>query len=228
MDQIITDQSDLKKYRHELPNLADDSGLTVYQYRLLGHYKRVGTCTESVATTAKKCSMSTGKVSTTRNELVALGWITAIEKPVTNGFSYEIKVIDRWLENFARYSKRPIDEIKRALDDLQNTPVPDGDNFRVYEENIGPLTPLIADSIKDWENELKDPTWIADAIQEAVKNNKRNWKYCEAILKRWLKEGQVSRKAGPKGKKPGKKKESLKPYEPTEEELEQQRKEFDK
>jgi DnaD/phage-associated family protein len=61
--------------------------------------------------------------------------------------------------------------------------------FRLYEENIGPLTPLIADALKDAE-ELYHPEWIAEAIEVAVKNNKRSWKYCEAILKRWKDEGR--------------------------------------
>jgi DnaD/phage-associated family protein len=61
--------------------------------------------------------------------------------------------------------------------------------FRLYEENIGPLTPLIADALKDAE-EIYYPEWIAEAIELSVKNNKRNWKYCEAILKRWKNEGR--------------------------------------
>ncbi|HKI54261.1 MAG TPA: DnaD domain protein, partial [Anaerolineales bacterium] len=61
--------------------------------------------------------------------------------------------------------------------------------FKLYEENIGPLTPLIADTLKDAE-ETYQSEWISDAIELAVKNNKRNWKYCEAILKRWKEEGR--------------------------------------
>lgn len=61
--------------------------------------------------------------------------------------------------------------------------------FRLYEENIGPLTPMIADALKDAE-ENYHAEWIAEAIELAVKNNKRNWKYCEAILKRWKDEGR--------------------------------------
>lgn len=61
--------------------------------------------------------------------------------------------------------------------------------FRLYEENIGPLTPMIADALKDAE-EMYHAEWIAEAIELAVKNNKRNWKYCEAILKRWKDEGR--------------------------------------
>jgi DnaD/phage-associated family protein len=65
--------------------------------------------------------------------------------------------------------------------------------FKLYEENIGPLTPLIADALKDAEALYSDE-WVADVIEIAVKNNKRNWKYCEAILKRWKEEGRHGQK----------------------------------
>jgi DnaD/phage-associated family protein len=61
--------------------------------------------------------------------------------------------------------------------------------FQLYEENIGPLTPLIADALKDAEVTCS-ADWTAEAIELAVKNNKRNWQYCEAILKRWKEEGR--------------------------------------
>ena len=61
--------------------------------------------------------------------------------------------------------------------------------FKLYEENIGPLTPLIADALKDAE-ESYSAEWVGEAIELAVKNNKRNWKYSEAILKRWKEEGR--------------------------------------
>ena len=72
---------------------------------------------------------------------------------------------------------------------LSSAPVERPNVFKLYEENIGALTPLIADSLKDAED-LYQPEWIADAIGLAVKNNKRSWKYCEAILKRWKEEGR--------------------------------------
>ncbi len=61
--------------------------------------------------------------------------------------------------------------------------------FRLYEENIGPLTPLIADALKDAE-QTYSAEWIADTIDLAVRHNKRSWKYCEAILRRWKEEGR--------------------------------------
>jgi DnaD/phage-associated family protein len=64
--------------------------------------------------------------------------------------------------------------------------------FKLYEENIGPLTPLIADALKDAEK-LYSPEWIADAIDQSVKLNVRNWKYIEAILRRWKEEGRAEK-----------------------------------
>jgi len=76
---------------------------------------------------------------------------------------------------------------------VASAPVERPNVFRLYEENIGPLTPMIADALKDAE-ELYPDEWVADAIELAVKNNKRNWKYCEAVLKRWKDEGRHGQK----------------------------------
>jgi DnaD/phage-associated family protein len=64
--------------------------------------------------------------------------------------------------------------------------------FKLYEENIGPLTPLIADALQDAEKTYP-PAWVAEALGIAVKSNKRNWKYVEAILRRWKEEGHAKK-----------------------------------
>jgi DNA replication protein len=65
--------------------------------------------------------------------------------------------------------------------------------FRLYEENIGPLTPMLAEALREAEREYP-PAWLEDAIRIAVKNNKRNWNYIQAILRRWQREGRDERK----------------------------------
>ena len=73
---------------------------------------------------------------------------------------------------------------------IMNAPVVERPNvFKLYEENIGPLTPLIADLLKDSE-EMYSQEWIAEALEIAVTRNIRNWKYVEAILKRWKEKGK--------------------------------------
>jgi DnaD/phage-associated family protein len=64
--------------------------------------------------------------------------------------------------------------------------------YQLYEENIGPLTPLIADNLKEAESTYHED-WIRDAIQTAVENNVRRWKYIEAILTSWKKEGRYAK-----------------------------------
>jgi DnaD/phage-associated family protein len=65
--------------------------------------------------------------------------------------------------------------------------------FRLYEENIGPLTPLMADTLGDAEDSYP-ADWIEDAIRIAVERNKRTWRYISAILDRWQREGKYERK----------------------------------
>jgi len=60
--------------------------------------------------------------------------------------------------------------------------------YQLYEENIGVLTPLIADALRDAESEYP-PEVIEEAIAKAVKANARKWNYVVAILKRWKEEG---------------------------------------
>ncbi len=61
--------------------------------------------------------------------------------------------------------------------------------FRLYEENIGPLSPIIADTLKEAETLYPYP-WIKDAFKIAVENNVRRWRYIEAILKSWQEGGR--------------------------------------
>ena len=63
------------------------------------------------------------------------------------------------------------------------------DIFSLYEENIGMLTPMIADELREAEK-LYPETWLREAIKEAVNHNKRNWSYISAILEHWAAEGK--------------------------------------
>jgi DNA replication protein len=61
--------------------------------------------------------------------------------------------------------------------------------FRLYEQNIGPLTPLIAENLTDLEKSYP-LDWIQDAIEVAVNNNARKLSYMMAVLKRWQEQGR--------------------------------------
>jgi DnaD/phage-associated family protein len=61
--------------------------------------------------------------------------------------------------------------------------------YQLYEANIGAITPMIADELKDAETEFPG-FWLQEAVQLAVEHNKRNWRYIRAILDRWDREGR--------------------------------------
>ncbi|MBN2678179.1 MAG: DnaD domain protein, partial [Anaerolineaceae bacterium] len=61
--------------------------------------------------------------------------------------------------------------------------------FELYEQNIAALTPMMAEILKDAE--INYPAaWIEEAIELAVQNNSRRWKYVEAILRKWKENGR--------------------------------------
>ena len=76
--------------------------------------------------------------------------------------------------------------------------------FQCYEENIGMLTPMIADELRDAEKEYP-AGWVEDAIREAAASNARSWRYAVAVLERWRREGRGKRAIG----KPGRDTETL-------------------
>jgi DNA replication protein len=59
----------------------------------------------------------------------------------------------------------------------------------LYEQNIGLVTPLLLDELR--EAEERYPThWIEDAIREAVRANARSWRYIRKVLERWAAHGR--------------------------------------
>jgi len=90
------------------------------------------------------------------------------------------------VEAMTRGEWRPAPDDETPVEVLVDRP----NAFTLYEQNIGPLTPLIADELRDFEGEYP-AEWIEEAIQEAVKYNKRSLKYILAILEKWRTEGKA-------------------------------------
>ena len=76
--------------------------------------------------------------------------------------------------------------------------------FALYEDNIGALSPLLAEELKEAEGRYPD-TWLREAFGIAVAENKRSWRYVAGILRRWTAEGRKNRGDVERGKdgKPG-------------------------
>lgn len=67
--------------------------------------------------------------------------------------------------------------------------------YALYEENIGPLAPLVAEELREAE-ELYPQEWLRPAFERAAALNKRSWRYVARILERWAAEGPDYAEAG--------------------------------
>ncbi|KPV50675.1 hypothetical protein SE17_25520, partial [Kouleothrix aurantiaca] len=59
----------------------------------------------------------------------------------------------------------------------------------LYEHNIGLVTPLLLDELREAEDRYP-MHWIEDAIREAVRANARSWRYISKVLERWAAHGR--------------------------------------
>lgn len=91
-----------------------------------------------------------------------------------------------------------VDEIQKGEAQLPNIIVKEVEGgqtllqpniFALYEQNIGMLTPMIVEELKEAEK-CYPSDWIESAFKEAVRMNKRSWKYIARILERWNIEGK--------------------------------------
>jgi DNA replication protein len=60
---------------------------------------------------------------------------------------------------------------------------------QVYEQEIGALTPAVAEALAAAVERWPEP-WIVEALRLAATRNARSWRYAEAILERWETEGR--------------------------------------
>ena len=53
--------------------------------------------------------------------------------------------------------------------------------FRLYEQTVGAITPLIADELREAEKDYP-AAWIAEAFRQAARQNARSWAYVKKVL----------------------------------------------
>ncbi len=128
----------------------------------------------------------------------------ALELAVQHGILLHVK-LERGGESEDIYlintetEKKTVERIERGELVLSGLPTPTkqtlesptriADIFTLYEQNIGILTPLVAEQLQEAEA-CYPAEWIEDAFKEAVSLNKRNWRYIARILERWAAEGK--------------------------------------
>lgn len=66
--------------------------------------------------------------------------------------------------------------------------------YKIYEENIGVITPMLAEQLKGIESDYPEG-WFEDAVKEALKNNVRKLTYIVTIMDRWKVSGRNQSRA---------------------------------
>ena len=210
-----------KSYFFMLPNMVDDSGLSVFAFRLYCRFKRVagedGKCYQSTRTLADACKMSTASVSRAKSELLKVGLIRITKaKGQHGGRDYdEIFINDIWEKNLQvstsnlqvstsnlQVSPQKLASYPGAIKEypIKKTTLRRGGGggeeaeiYKLYENEIGSLTKSISEKINSAMDDYS-LEWIATAIEEAAAHNARNWAYIEACLKNWKANGFQSKR----------------------------------
>ena len=76
--------------------------------------------------------------------------------------------------------------------DVEVDIIEDDTVLRYYTDNIHPLTPNLISEIQSYYVDT-DKDWLIQAMDEAVRNNKKTWAYIETIIKAWKLKGKVSK-----------------------------------
>ena len=93
-------------------------------------------------------------------------------------------------ETIAKIRDGKLKIVKVAVRKTEAAPVQQpSDIYNLYEQNIGLLTPIMAEELQEAEHRYPQE-WIQEAFRIALRANVRNWKYINGILKRWEREGK--------------------------------------
>jgi DnaD/phage-associated family protein len=193
-------------FSHVLPYIEDEAELRVslYVFYALGRrkgYPRFVTLNELRSESPLMASLGDNGDAGARLEA---GLALAVERATL--LSLDIEHAGRQERMYLLHTpsgRRAIEQLRdgrielgRVLPPVQEAPLLERSNiYQLYEENIGPLSPIVAQELHEAE-ELYPLEWIEEALNEAALQNKRSWRYAAAILQRWATEGRKRETAG--------------------------------
>jgi DNA replication protein len=79
--------------------------------------------------------------------------------------------------------------VRRALEPNPVVPEQRPSLIGLYEQNIGLVTPMLVDELREAE-ERYPAEWVEAAMREAVQANARSWRYIRKVLERWSANGR--------------------------------------
>ena len=184
-------------FQQVLPEIEDIDELRVTLYTLwylerldqplkflsINDYLRDKTFMHSLGNESKLCLLSGLQKAITRGTLLC-----SVERPPETGDALILANTPR-----GRAALTALRSGKYSTDQLSSLPaqmdVLRPNIFELYEQNIGAITPMMAEILKDAETRFP-PGWIEEAMELAVQNNSRRWKYVESILRKWKENGR--------------------------------------
>lgn len=118
------------------------------------------------------------------------------EEPVADPNS-DMSVTEDWYfintvkgrQTLAKIRQGRLQEVMAVIPEEARLHVDRPNIFVMYEQNIGVMTPMVADLLRDLEKTYS-PAWIEEAFDAAVSRNARNLKYIQAVLKGWETNGR--------------------------------------
>jgi len=182
----ITDMAELKTTLHVLAAIYRKRGYPQYVTfgELLGNTSLMNSLKKDAKST-EEILRSALKMVTDRGTIIPL----TLDKGETTEDVYLLntaanrQVVDK-LQN-GELKLEGLEVAHRTYIETEELP----DIFTLYEQNIGMLTPIIAEELREAEKSYPE-TWIRDAIREAVSLNKRSIRYIVRILENWSAEGK--------------------------------------
>ncbi|UCG10664.1 MAG: DnaD domain protein [Dehalococcoidia bacterium] len=182
----ICDMGELKTTLHVLASLYQKKGYPRFvTYEELLASKSLMRSLKDEGGSAEKALKSALEMATKRGTFLHL----ALTQPGTTEDIYLLNTAtDREAVAKIKSGELALPGLKargQAYTELEEPP----DIFTLYEQNIGMLTPMIAEELREAEKDYP-LDWVRDAIREAVALNKRSWRYIATILERWSAEGK--------------------------------------
>ncbi len=128
------------------------------------------------------------ELAVTRGDILLLS-LGAADHPLQRWYLLNTPESRAALDRLVREEISPSEAIGQDVGPVEVVRVYRPNIFTLYERNIGVLTPLIVDGLRDAE--LAYPMeWVVEAMRLAVEYNRRSWAYVASILKRWETEGK--------------------------------------
>ncbi|MFC7061047.1 DnaD domain protein [Halobacillus seohaensis] len=172
-------------------------------YKLMHFNNKTGWKKEFTVPTSAvlvKSGLSESSFLRARKELEAKGYITFEAGTRNQAPTYHMisqvkeQLADATVEELTEEVKEGVKEETEVLfkrKEKRRKETTAGDRMQphtFYEQNIGMLTPFMAEKITDWCERLSDEL-VMEAMKIAGRHNKLFFTYCEGILKRWEKAG---------------------------------------